>query len=166
MNPGVARIVIVVALVLAGTAVLANGFGDEGASAVPSPSSSPSPTDSPSPTSSPDATVVGQKNALVQVFNGTSAAGFAATFLEQLTNDGYLQAGEPEDAPDKPVLDSIVYFKPDDTVQQNRADAALLAQEYLLETTPVQRLPADLADAVDPAADVIVVLGEDVAPAG
>ena len=164
MNPGVARLAIVVALVLAGVAVLVNGFSDEGTSAAPSPSSSPSPTGSPSPSSSPDGEVVGQKNAFVQVFNGTNAAGFAATFLEQLANDGYLQAGEPADAPEKPVLDSIVYYKADETLEQNRADAKLLARDYLLETTPVERLPDDLADTVDPAADVVVILGEDVAP--
>lgn len=166
MNPGIARLAIVAALVLAGVAVLVNGFPDEGTAAAESPSPSASPSGSPSPTSQPDDEVVGQKDALVQVFNGTNAAGFAATFQEQLTNDGYPDLIEPADAPDKPVLDSIVYFKADDTKAQNRADAELLAREYLLDTTPVERLPEDLEDVVDPVADVIVVLGEDVAPAG
>jgi hypothetical protein len=164
VNPGVSRLVIVAALVLAGVAVLVNGFSDDTSQAAPSPSTSPTPTESPTPTAAPDDEVVGEKDAFVQVFNGTNAAGFAATFLEQLLNNGYQRAGEPMDAPDKPVVESIVYFKRDQTTNQNRADAELLARDSLLETTPVEPLPADYADIVDPAADVVVVLGEDVVP--
>jgi hypothetical protein len=162
VNPGLARIAIVVALVVAGVVVLTSGFSDEGTRAASSPSVSPTPSDSPSPSPTPDDAVVGRKEALVQVFNGTNVAGFAADFQDQLLDEGYIQAGEPADAPQKPVADSIVYFAPDDTSAQNEADARLLAEDYL-EGAPVERLPQDF-EGVDPAADVIVVLGEDVAP--
>lgn len=162
MNPGVARLAIVLALVIGGVAVLANGFSDDGAVAQPDRSTSPSPTESPSPTRSPQPSIVGQQEGvLVQVLNGTSRAGYAADFQDMLIEvGGYLAAGDPGDAPNKPIVDSIVYFRGDDNKAQNEADAQLLSDEYL-GGVPVQRLPADLADAVEAAADVVVVLGED-----
>jgi LytR cell envelope-related transcriptional attenuator len=133
VNPGVARLVIVVALVVGGVAVLANGFSDEGAAAAPDDSPTPSPTESPSPTRSPQKSVVPeQEGVLVQVLNGTTRAGYAGDFQILLEEQGgYLRAGEPADAPDKPVVDSIVYFRPDRNRVQNRADAELLSDEYL-----------------------------------
>jgi hypothetical protein len=164
VNPGIARLAIVIALIVGGVAVLANGFSEEGAAAPPDDSSTPSPTQTPSPTRTPQASIVpNQEGVLVQVLNGTSAPGYAATFQDTLINTGgYLAAGDPGDAPDKPVVDSIVYYRHDDHAAQNRADAQLLSDEYL-GGAPVERLPADLAnaDAVDPATDVLVLLGED-----
>lgn len=162
MNPGIARLAIVIALVVGGVAVLANGFSDEGAAAPPRDSASPSPTGSPSPTRTPQQSIVpNQEGVLVQVLNGTSTAGYAADFQGTLEDQGgYLPAGPPGDAPDKPVVDSIVYFRPDDSAAQNRADAELLSEEYL-GGVPVERLPATIADVVNESADVIVVLGED-----
>lgn len=162
MNPGVARLAIVLALVIGGVAVLANGFSDDGAVAQPDGSTTPSPTESPSPTRSPQPSIVAnQEGVLVQVLNGTSRAGYAADFQDMLIEvGGYLAAGDPGDAPNKPIVDSIVYFRADDNKAQNEADAQLLSDEYL-GGVPVQRLPADLADAVEAAADVVVVLGED-----
>jgi hypothetical protein len=166
VNPGIARLAIVLALVIGGVAVLANGFTDDDAAArsdgsttTPPPSESPSP-----PARSPQTSIVpNQEGVLVQVLNGTSRAGYAADFQDMLIEvGGYLAAGDPGDAPNKPIVDSIVYFRADDHKDQNRADAQLLSEEYL-GGVPVQRLPADLADSdsVDPAADVVVVLGED-----
>jgi LytR cell envelope-related transcriptional attenuator len=164
VNPGIARLAIVIALVIGGVAVLANGFDDQGVAAPPEPSTSQSPTGTPSPTPSPQASIVpNQKGVLVQVLNGTSRAGYAADFQEMLVDVGeYLPAGDAGDAPDKPILDSIVYFRADGSRAQNEADAQLLSEEYL-GGVPVERLPADLADsgAIDDAADVVVVLGED-----
>lgn len=164
MNPGIARLAIVIALVIGGVAVLANGFDDEGVAAPSEPSTSQSPTASPTASPSPQASIVpNQKGVLVQVLNGTSRAGYAADFQEMLVDLGeYLPAGDAGDAPDKPIVDSIVYFRADDDRAQNEADAQLLSDEYL-GGVPVQRLPADLADsgAIDAAADVVVVLGED-----
>ena len=164
MNPGIARLAIVLALVIGGVAVLANGFTDEGAAAPPDEPTTTSPTQTPSPSRSPTASIVpNQAGVLVQVLNGTSRAGYAATFQQMLVDVGeYLEAGEPGDAPNKPIVDSIVYFRDDQDKEQNRADAELLSDEYLGGVS-VERLPADLAnsDLIDPAADVVVVLGED-----
>ena len=170
MNPGIARLAIIIALIVGGVAVLANGFSEQGVAAIPDDSSTPSPTETPSPSRSPQASIVpNQEGVLVQVLNGTSRAGYAATFQETLIDTGgYLAGGDPGDAPEKPVVDSIVYFRgaPDENAAQNRADAKLLSEEYL-GGVPVERLPADLAnsDAVDPATDVLVLLGEDQAGA-
>jgi hypothetical protein len=163
MNLGIARLAIVAALVVGGIAVLANGFSDEGAGAAPPPSPSPSPSESPTPSPQPTQDIVpNKKGVLVQVFNGTSTAGLAGDFELLLEDEGYLKAGDPADAPDKPILDSIVYFRADDHRAQNRADAKLLAQDYL-GGAPVAPLPAAYDDpaVTSESADVIVVLGED-----
>ena len=166
MNPGVTRLVIVVALVAGGIAVLTNGFPDGAAGAEPPPdTTSPSVSESPSPSPSPDQDIVGQQEGvLVQVFNGTFQPGLAGDLQIQLEGDGYLPAGDPGDAPDKPLVDSVVYFRNDDQMAQNRADAQLLSDTYL-DGAAVERLPAAYKGVADPAADVIVVLGEDMANA-
>ena len=168
MNPGIARLAIIIALIVGGVAVLANGFSEEGAAAPPDDSSTPSPSGSSSPTPTPSTSIVpNQDGVLIQVLNGTSAAGYAGDFQDMLVDTaGYLEAGPPGDAPNKPVLDSIVYYRHDDDAAQNRADAQLLSDQFL-GGVPVERMPADLADAdaVDPATDVLVLLGEDQAGA-
>lgn len=163
MNLGVARLVIVAGLIAAGAAVLVNGFSDGVTSATPADSPSPSATETPSPTTTPKQAIVpNQEGVLVQVFNGTNVPGAAADFQILLDDEGYLKADEPADAPDKPVLDSVVYFRKDDNAAQNRADAELLSETYL-GGVPVQPLPAAYADPsiTSESADVIVVLGED-----
>ena len=166
MNPGVTRLAIVVALVVGGIAVLANGFSEDASGAEPpSPSVSPSASESPSPSTSPEEKVSpAQEGVLVQVLNGTFTPGLAGDFQILLENEGYLSAGDPGDAPDKPIVDSVVYFRGDQKAAQNRADAQLLSENYLDGAT-VQRLPAELKDQTNEAADVIVVLGEDAADA-
>ncbi|HYY08723.1 MAG TPA: LytR C-terminal domain-containing protein [Actinomycetota bacterium] len=163
MNLGIARLAIIAALVVGGIAVLANGFSDQGVNAAPPRSPSPSASQSPSPSPPPQQNVVAnKKGVLVQVFNGTSTAGLAGDFELLLEDEGYLKAGEPADAPDKPIIDSIVYFRADDHRAQNRADAKLLAKDYL-GGAPVAPLPASYDDPAitSESADVIVVMGED-----
>lgn len=162
MNPGLARLAIVIALVIGGIAVLVNGFSEQESKAAQGDSPSPSASESPSPTPSPKQSVVpNQKGVLVQVLNGTSQAGYAGDFQIMLEEQGgYLRAGEPADAPTKPVVDSIVYFRRDGNRAQNEADAKLLSDTYL-GGVPVEPLPAELRDVVNESADVVVVLGED-----
>jgi hypothetical protein len=161
VNLGVARLAIVVALVVGGVAVLANGFTDGATAANPPGSTSPTPSPSASPSQPPKQDVVpNQEGVLVQVLNGTNTAGFAADFQALLTDDNYLKAGEPADAPDKPILDTVVYFRQDANKSQNRADAELLSETYL-GGAAVQPLPASYKSLVSESADVIVVLGED-----
>jgi hypothetical protein len=167
VNPGVTRLVIVVALVAGGIAVLTNGFPDGATGAEQPPdTTSPSVSESPSPSPSPDQDVVAQQEGvLVQVFNGTFQPGLAGDFQIQLEGEGYLRAGDPGDAPDKPLVDSVVYYSTEERNKaQNQADAQLLSDTYL-DSAPVERLPAAYEDVADPAADVIVVLGEDMAKA-
>jgi hypothetical protein len=165
MNPGVSRLAIVIALVIAGVALLANGFSDGETVAAPRDSSSPSLSETPSPSRSPQQSIVPNKDGvLVQVLNGTSKAGYAGDFQILLEQEGYLRAGEPADAPDKPVVDSVVYYRQDDNKAQNKADAGLLSETYL-GGVPVKPLPATLDDLVSKSADVVVVLGEDQAGA-
>jgi hypothetical protein len=166
VNPGISRLAIVIALVIGGVALLANGFSDGETVAAPRGSSSPSPSESPSPSRSPSQSIVPNKDGvLVQVLNGTSKAGYAGDFQILLEQEGYLRAGEPADAPDKPVVDSVVYFRKDDNRAQNQADAQLLSETYLGNVS-VKPLPAALADLVSESADVVVVLGEDQAGTG
>ena len=162
MNPGISRLAIVLALVIGGVAVLANGFDDDAVVARPSGSTTPSPSESPSPSRSPQASIVpNETGVLVQVLNGTSRAGYAGDFQQMLIDLGrYLEAGDPGDAPNKPILDSIVYYRADEDGPQHEADAQFLSDEYL-GGVPVERLPAELAEVVNPAADVVIVLGED-----
>jgi hypothetical protein len=165
VNPGVTRLVIVLALVVGGIVVLAQGFGDE---TVAAPTESPDPTvsETPSPPPPPDeGEIVGQKDGvLVQVLNGTFTPGLAGDFQLTLEEEGYLRGGEPGDAPDKPIVDTVVYFRPDDHEEQNEADAKLLSKDYLNDA-PAEKLPSAYRDenVTNPAADVIVVLGEDMA---
>jgi hypothetical protein len=162
MNPGVSRLAIVIALVIGGVALLANGFSDGETVAAPRGSSSPTPSETPSPARSPQQSIVpNQQGVLVQVLNGTTKPGLAADFQATLVDQGgYLEAGTPGDAPDKPVVDSVVYFRQDNNKAQNRADAQLLSETYL-GGIAVKPLPASLKDVVSASADVIVVLGED-----
>jgi LytR cell envelope-related transcriptional attenuator len=163
VNPGIARLAIVLALVVGGVAVLASGFSDGESAAAPPTSPSPSASPSPTPSPAPDPDVVpNQEGVLVQVLNGTSTPGLAGDFQILLDDEGYVRAGEPADAPQKPVVDTIVYFRRDRNAEQNRADAQLLSETYL-GGVPVQPLPADLADpdVTSESADVVVVLGED-----
>jgi LytR cell envelope-related transcriptional attenuator len=163
MNPGVSRLAIVIALVIGGVALLANGFSDSKTVAAPGDSPTPSsPSQTPSPARSPQQSIVpNQEGVLVQVLNGTSTPGLAADFEAMLVDQGgYLEAGTPGDAPDKPVVDSVVYFRQDGNKAQNKADAQLLSETYL-GGVPVKPLPAALKGVVSRSADVVVVLGED-----
>lgn len=166
MNPGVSRLAIVIALVIGGVALLANGFSDGKTVAAPGDSPTPSsPSGTPTPSGSPQQSIVpNQDGVLVQVLNGTSKAGYAGDFQILLEQEGYLRAGEPADAPDKPVVDSVVYYRQDNNKAQNKADAQLLSETYL-GGVPVKPLPAALKDLVSASADVVVVLGEDQAGA-
>jgi LytR cell envelope-related transcriptional attenuator len=163
VNLGIARLAIVLALVVGGVAVLANGFTDQDEAAAEPPADSPSPTPSPSPSPSkaPQQTVVpNQEGVLVQVLNGTAVPGLAADFQVLLEEENYIRAGDPTDAPNKPVVDSVVYFRRDGNAEQNRADAEFLSETYL-GGVPVEPLPPAIAEVVEPAADVVVLLGED-----
>ena len=170
MNLGTARIVIVLALIVTGVAVLANGFGSgtivtpvipsgAGASGA-SPSSSPSQPPSHTPNPPPSPQVQGVK---VAVFNGTFAAGLATQVQQKLTADGYAQAQAPADAPSKVIAKTVVYFLGGSNGGQNRADAKYIAQKYFTGAR-VAVLGADLSGVVSKNVQVAIVIGSDYQP--
>ncbi|GIU97937.1 MAG: hypothetical protein KatS3mg013_1740 [Actinomycetota bacterium] len=174
MNLGAWRVVIVVALVVVGAAVLANGFGEGPAAALPTDSpgqtQSPSPTGAPTPPSSPETTPEPNTSGIVvKVFNGTAVTGLAGIVQQELVNEGQVAPEEPADAPAKPAPKTIVYFRGGAEADQNRADATYLAETYLepvLGKTPrVDELSAVYEDLVGRRIAVVVLLGEDYARA-
>lgn len=168
MNIGTARIVIVLALVVGGIAVLANGFG--GAAAVtppgeggPSSTSSSSPSGSPTQTTAPHETPSPQvQGVLIAVFNGTNETGLAGQVQQTLTADGYVAAQDPADAPSKPVDKTIVYFRGGANASQNRSDAKYVADTYF-GGAHVALLGADQASSIDKSAQVVIIVGVDYA---
>ncbi len=169
VNIGTARIVIVLALVVAGVAVLANGFGGAAAVAPPtgggSPSASGSPSTSASPTKIPHETPSPQvQGVLIAVFNGTNETGLAGQVQQTLEADGYVAAQDPADAPSKPVAKTIVYFRGGANASQNRSDAKHVAVTYF-GGAHVALLGTEQTSAVtiDKSAQVVIIVGVDYA---
>lgn len=170
---GTARIVVIVALVVGGVALLANGFDD--ASSVAAPVGSPTATASPtapattgasSQPSAPPSTPAAQAPAKVvtAVFNGTTALGLAAQAQDTLTGAGY-KIGQPAaNSPVPGVSKTIAYYRTGPAGEQNRANAQALVDQYF-KGAKVEALGPDYATAVDKTVQVVVVLGEDYATA-
>jgi hypothetical protein len=164
VNLGTARIVLLVALVVGGIAVLANGFaggtvvtapgaGASGGTTTPPPTGSP--TTTPKATPSPQVDGV-----LIQVFNGTYSPGLAGQVQQMLVKDGYVAAATAADAPSKPVAKTVVYFRGGADAAQNRSNAKYLAGHYL-NGAKVAVLGADQASTVAKNAQIAIVLGLD-----
>lgn len=176
MNLGTWRIAIIVALVVVGVAVLANGFeGRDGAIASPSVSASPpatgdgttdgaaeEPPASPEPTPPPNKTGVS-----VKVFNGTSVDFLAAEVQQQLVDAGQEAPEEPADAPASPVAKTTVYYRGGPSAEQNEADATFIARKYikpvLTKLPQVEELADDFDADVGEEITVVVLLGLDYA---
>lgn len=169
MNLGTARVVIIVALVVVGVAVLANGFTDvSGAVATPSgpstsASNSPTPTQSASnqPSTSPQPN---QNGVLIMVLNGTDSTGLAADVQDALVSKGYVAPNPPGNSPVPGVEKSTVYYRTGQQEEQNHADAQYLAETYL-DDAAVQRLGPVFDDIVPNTVTVVVVIGQDYADA-
>lgn len=169
VNLGTARIVIVVALVVGGIALLANGFsgtvvaGPVGGGSSPSAGSSGSPSSTPSkpPRVLPSPQI---KGVAIAVFNGTNTVGLAGQVEQMLEADGYVKAQDPADAPSKPVAKTVVYFRGGATAAQNRSDAKYVAAHYLNHAA-VKLLGSDQASSVDSSAQIVIILGVDYASA-
>jgi hypothetical protein len=170
VNLGTARIVIILALVVAGIAVLTNAFGpgtvaltplDPGSSVGGSPSGAASTSASASHSPglvlpSPETTGV-----LVSVFSGVSAAGCAHKVYGMLVADGYVGADPASDATHKPIAKTVVYYRPDPK-HQNQADANSIAKTYF-NSARVAKLPATFPGAVSGQAQAAVLIGADYA---
>ena len=128
MNLSTGRVLIIVALVVAGLAVLANGFlDDEATVAAPSGSVSPSGTESTTPpatdTPSPTATPAPQtKGVIIIALNGTDVTGAGAAAQDLLVSDGYKEAQPSENAPVSGVKKTTVYYRDDENAAQAHPD--------------------------------------------
>jgi hypothetical protein len=175
MNTGTARIVIIVALLVVGGLVLANGFTNPAPVAA---ASSPQPEVTESPTTPATSTDTGSpapaveetpepsppKDVSVAVFNGTSSIGLAGTEMDKLTGDSYKLGQPPTDAPQKPVEKTVVYFVGGSDAAQNESDATALADTYY-KGAKVKELSSDLGGLVDKGVEVVVVIGNNDIPA-
>jgi hypothetical protein len=174
VNLGTARIVIIVALVVAGVAVLANGFasgtvvtppgGGGGTTATgPTGPSGSSPTTSPTkpPRVIPSPEIQG---VLIAVFNGTNSTGLAGQVQQLLMADGYVAAQDPADVNPKPVAKTVIYFRGGANALQNRSDAQHVAETYF-NGARVTLLSSDVASTIDPTTQVVIIVGVDYANA-
>jgi hypothetical protein len=176
---GTWRIVIIVALVVTGVAVLANGFNDEAASGVvptssgsvsgtPTATNEPSEPASPSQAETPTETPPPQKKADVPiaVFNGTDVTGLAGAAWETLTGAGYASAQQPTNAPAQGAETTIVYYRGGESAAQNKSDATYIAKKYFdFDQGPakVEELRSVFDDVLAPTAQVAIVVGQDYA---
>ena len=168
MNLSTGRVLVIVALIVVGLAVLANGFSDSGTSAAtltPTPSggghtsssSTPPPTSAPpSPTPPPQT-----KGVLFMTMNGTDVPGAGAAAQTKLTNAGYTVATPAIDAPTSGIKKTIVYYRNDVNAPQNLSDANYVAQHYF-KHAEVKPLDPSL-QGVPKSATLVVVVGEDYA---
>lgn len=178
MNLSPGRLAVLVALVVGGVAVMMNGFRDDGATVASgvgevetTSTETPGPTDgtSPPPTETTPPPLDPQvENVVVQVLNGTDATGLAGQVDQLLENKGYQMDPVAGDLESKPVLGTTVYFRAEGDPEQNEVDAENLAKKFLKGVdAKVRPLNNALSDegALDPLAQLVVVLGDDYATA-
>ena len=169
MNLSTGRVLVIVALIVVGLAVLANGFSDSGTTAAPlsptpsvsdgghSSSSSPPPTSSaPSPTPPPQT-----KGVLFMAMNGTDVPGAGAAAQTKLTDAGYTAPKDAIDAPTSGIKKTIVYYRDDQDAAQNQANATYVSEKFFKKAT-VKPLDPNLTG-VPASATIVVVVGEDYA---
>lgn len=172
MNLGTGRIVVIVALLVVGAAVLANGFADGGSALEPgggpsgSAAASETPSGSPSgptsPTASPTPVPQEPSEVLIQVFNGTNVTGLGATAETFLEGKGYTINAVAQDAPSKPVAKTIVYYRGGADAAQNESNATRVAKKYF-KGAKVMELDPAIDDLVERTTQVVVVVGDDYA---
>lgn len=171
VNLGTGRIVVIVALLVVGAAVLANGFADGGsalqpgggpsgsAAATGTPSDTPTGSTSSTPPPTPEPEVEG---VVIQVFNGTNVPGLGATAQAYLVGKGYTADVDALDAPSKPVPKTIVYFRGGPDAAQNESNATNMAKKYF-KGAKVAELDPAIDDLVAPKTQLAVVVGDDYA---
>jgi LytR cell envelope-related transcriptional attenuator len=170
VNLGTARIVVIVALVVAGAVVLANGFPDSGEAAAPLGTTTPTPTTSPSgsetssPSQQPAQTPSPQAPGKVtfMALNGTEVTGAGAAAEQLLTQDGYVSAQTAADAPSKGVATTTIYYRGGQDAAQNKSDATQIADAYF-NKADVKKLDTSLAGVVPDTAMIVVLVGQDYA---
>jgi len=167
VNLSTGRVLVIVALIVVGLAVLANGFSDSSTTAAtltPTPSggghttsSTPPPTSvPPSPTPPPQT-----QGVLFIAMNGTDVPGAGAAAQTKLTNASYTAAANAVDAPTSGIKKTIVYYRDDANAPQNQSNANYVAQHYFKHAT-VKPLDPSM-QGVPKSATIVVVVGEDYA---
>jgi len=167
VNLSTGRVLVIVALIVVGLAILANGFSDSGttgAALTPTPSggghttsTTPPPTSAPpSPTPAPQT-----KGVLFMAMNGTDVPGAGAAAQTKLSNAGYTVATPAIDAPTSGIKKTIVYYRNDDNAPQNLSNANYVAQHYF-KHADVKPLDPSM-QGVPKSATLVVVVGEDYA---
>jgi hypothetical protein len=172
VNLGTGRIVVIVALLVVGAAVLANGFADGSSGLQPGggPSGSAVATETPtgtttgtsSPTAAQTPAPQDPSEVLIQVFNGTTVTGLGGTAQMFLEGKGYTANGDAQDAPSKPVPKTIVYYRGGASAAQNESNATHMAKKYF-KGAKVQELDPEFDTLVGKRTQVVVVVGDDYA---
>ncbi len=170
MNLSTGRVLVIVALIVGGLAILANGFADSGSSAAPSASPSatsgghssstspPPATGTPSPTVTPAPETNG---VLFMAMNGTDVPGAGAAAQTKLTDAGYTAPKDAIDAPTSGIKKTIVYYRDDQDAAQNQSNADYVARKFF-KGAAVKPLDPNLTG-VPASATIVVVVGEDYA---
>jgi hypothetical protein len=172
VNFGSARILVIVALIVAGVAILTDGFGHgvstvgDGGGSLASPSSSATAQPTGGSTPSPPALPSPQapKDVKIAVFNGTSTLGLAAQGQTILTDAGYVAAQDPANSPVEGVSKTVVYYRGGADADQNRSDAKFIADTYF-SGAKVDLLGAEFETLITKNAQVAILLGQDYATA-
>jgi hypothetical protein len=169
VNLSTGRVLVIVALIVGGLAILANGFADSGTAAAPSVSPTPasgghSSSSSPPTTGTPTPTVTPApqtKGVLFMAMNGTTVFGAGAAAQTKLTDAGYTAAKNAINAPTSGINKTIVYYRNDQDAAQNQANATYVEQKFF-KGSAVKPLDPNLAG-VPPSATIVVVVGQDYA---
>lgn len=174
MNLGTGRLIVILALVVAGVLVLSQGFTDEGqTSAQPStsPTVSPTGTGAPEPTDSqpggnggeaPEPNTTGVS---FMALNGTATTGAGAAAQEILVADGYEKVLDAADSPVQGVTVTTVYFRGGADAAQSKADADYVNETYFEGKGQVDKLSPVFDEVVPKSAALVVVVGSDYAEA-
>jgi hypothetical protein len=169
VNLSPARLIVLVALVVGGVAVLLNGFGTDGDVAAvggtsPSPSlalsTSPTTTTSPSPSTATNTPKPEIEGVTFGVLNATATAGLAAEVQQMLETEGYAKGPEAANAPTTGVAKTTVYFRGGADAAQNESNATKMAEEFL-DGAEVKLLGAEYESSVPEDTQLVVVIGAD-----
>jgi hypothetical protein len=168
VNLGTWRIVILAGLIATGTVILSEGFTGRqvdtpavtGTTGPTGGTTGPTETQTQEPPP-PEGQIRGVS---IAVFNGTEEIGFAADVTLTLEDAGYSIGQEAMDAPTTGVRKSTVYFRGGANAAQNEANAQLLADDQL-PGAKVRRINPEFTDLVPADTDLVIVLGQDQAPA-
>jgi LytR cell envelope-related transcriptional attenuator len=169
VNLSPARLIVLVALVVGGVAVLLNGFDSDGDVAAvggtsPSPSVSlsvsPTPTTTPTPTDAANTPEPEVDGVTFAVFNGTSSTGLAGEVQQMLEDEGYVVGQEATNAPTPGIAKTTVYYRGGADAEQAKSNATNMADEFL-DGAEVKLLGAEYETLVPEDTQLVVVVGAD-----